>query len=59
MLLGKRLRTRQALELSVGMFSRVIKTLLGNAWRSEAVCFMRSAGNIRGVAPVKADTVAG
>src|SRR6516165_7698979 len=43
MLLGKRLRTRQALELSVGMFYRIIKTFLGNAWRPEAVCFMHSA----------------
>ena len=43
MLTGKRLRTRQALELSVGMFHRIIKTFLGDGWRPEKVCFMHSA----------------
>ena len=43
MLKGKRLRTRQALELAVAMFYRIIKTFLGDAWRPEGVCFMHSA----------------
>lgn len=43
MLTGKRLRTRQALELSVGMFHRIIKTFLGEGWRPAEVCFMHSA----------------
>jgi AraC-like DNA-binding protein len=40
---GKRVRTRQALELAVAMFYRIIKTFLGDAWRPEEVCFMHSA----------------
>src|SRR5262245_24322616 len=43
MLSGKRLRTRQALELAVAMFYRIIKTFLGDAWRPQEVCFMHSA----------------
>src|SRR5215469_6162485 len=43
MLSGKRVRTRQALELAVAMFYRIIKTFLGGAWRPEEVCFMHSA----------------
>ena len=43
MLSGKRLRTRQALELAVAMFYRIIKTFLGDAWRPEEVCFMHGA----------------
>ena len=43
MLSGKRVRTRQALELAVAMFYRIIKTFLGDAWRPEEVCFMHSA----------------
>jgi AraC-like DNA-binding protein len=39
---GKRLRTRQALELAVAMFYRIIKTFLGDAWRPQEVCFMHS-----------------
>jgi AraC-like DNA-binding protein len=45
MLAGKRVRTRQALELSVAMFYRIIKTFLGDAWRPQEVCFMHSAPN--------------
>ena len=43
MLLSKRLRTDQALELAVAMFYRIIKTFLGDAWRPQEVCFMHSA----------------
>jgi AraC-like DNA-binding protein len=43
MLSGKRVRTRQALELAVAMFYRIIKTFLGDAWRPEEVCFMHGA----------------
>ena len=43
MLSGKRVRTRQALELAVAMFYRIIKTFLGDAWRPEEVCFVHSA----------------
>jgi AraC-like DNA-binding protein len=43
MLTGKGLRTRQALELSVGMLCRIIKTFLGDAWAPREVCFMHSA----------------
>jgi AraC-like DNA-binding protein len=43
MLSGKRVRTRQALELSVAMFYRILKTFLGDAWRPEEVCFMHGA----------------
>ena len=43
MLLGKRVRTRQALELAVAMFYRIIKTFLGDSWRPEEVCFMHHA----------------
>src|SRR5215469_9932810 len=43
MLSGKRVRTRQALDLSVAMLYRIIKTFLGHAWRPEEVCFMHSA----------------
>ena len=43
MLSGKGWRTRQALELSVGMLYRIMKTFLGDAWRPQEVCFMHSA----------------
>ena len=43
MVTGKGLRTRQALELSVGMLCRIIKTFLGDAWAPQEVCFMHSA----------------
>jgi hypothetical protein len=43
MLSGKRLRTRQALELAIAMFYRILKTFLGDAWRPQEVCFMHSA----------------
>jgi AraC-like DNA-binding protein len=45
MLSGKRVRTRQALELAVAMFYRVIKTFLGDSWGPQEVCFMHSAPN--------------
>ena len=45
MLSSKRLRTRQALELAVAMFYRIIKTFLGDAWRPAEVCFRHSAPN--------------
>jgi len=40
---GKRVRTRQALELAVAMFYRIIKTFLGDAWQPQEVCFMHDA----------------
>jgi len=40
---GKRVRTRQALELAVAMFYRIIKTFLGDAWQPQEVCFMHTA----------------
>ena len=43
MLVGRGLRTRQALELSVAMLYRVLKTFLGDAWQPQEVCFMHSA----------------
>jgi AraC-like DNA-binding protein len=43
MLSGKRVRTRQALELSVAMLYRIMKTLLGDAWQPQEVCFMHDA----------------
>jgi hypothetical protein len=43
MLSGKRVRTRQALELSVAMLFRIMKTLLRDAWRPEEVCFIHGA----------------
>jgi AraC-like DNA-binding protein len=43
MLSGKRVRTRQALELAVAMFYRIMKTFLGEAWRPQEVFFMHSA----------------
>ena len=43
MISGKRLHTRQALELAVAMFYRIIKTFLGEGWRPQEVCFMHSA----------------
>ena len=43
MLTGQGLRTRQALELSVGMLCRIIKTFLGDAWAPQEVCFMHAA----------------
>ena len=45
MISGKRLHTRQALELAVAMFYRIIRTFLGDAWRPQEVCFMHSAPN--------------
>jgi hypothetical protein len=33
----------RALELSVGVLYRIMKTFLGDAWRPEEVCFMHSA----------------
>jgi AraC-like DNA-binding protein len=45
MLSGKRVHTRQALELAVAMFYRIIKTFLGDAWRPQEVCFMHSSPN--------------
>ena len=43
MLSGKRVRTRQALELAVAMFCRIIRTFLGDAWQPQEVCFMHDA----------------
>jgi hypothetical protein len=43
MLSGKRVRTRQALELAVNMFYRIIKAFLGDAWQPQEVCFMQDA----------------
>jgi AraC-like DNA-binding protein len=43
MLSGKRVRTRQALELAVAMFCRVSRTFLGDAWQPQEVCFMHDA----------------
>jgi AraC-like DNA-binding protein len=43
MLSGKRVRTRQALELAIAMFYRIIKTFLGYAWHPQEVCFMHDA----------------
>jgi hypothetical protein len=43
MLSGKRVRTRQALDLAVAMFYRIIKTFLGDAWQPQEVCFMHNA----------------
>ena len=43
MLSGKRVRTRQALELSVAMLYRIMKTFLGDVWRPEEVCFTHGA----------------
>src|SRR5262249_46070982 len=40
MLVGKGLRTRQALELSVGVLYRIMRTFLGDEWRPEEICFM-------------------
>jgi len=40
---GKRVRTRQALELAVAMFYRIINTFLGDAWQPQEVCFMHDA----------------
>jgi AraC-like DNA-binding protein len=43
MLSGKRVRTHQALELSVAMLYRIMKTFLGDVWRPEEVCFTHGA----------------
>src|SRR5215469_16389254 len=43
MLSGKRMRTRQALELAVAMFYRIIRTFLGYGWQPQEVCFMHRA----------------
>jgi AraC-like DNA-binding protein len=43
MLSGKSWRTRQAVELSVAMACRIIKTFLGEAWAPQEVCFMHDA----------------
>jgi AraC-like DNA-binding protein len=43
MLSAKRVRTRQALELAVAMFYRIIRTFLGDAWQPQEVCFMHDA----------------
>ena len=45
MLSSKRLRSRQALELAVAMFYRIIQTFLGDAWRPAEVCFRHDAPN--------------
>jgi hypothetical protein len=45
MVSGMRLHSRQALELAVAMFYRIIKTFLGDAWRPQEVCFMHSSPN--------------
>ena len=42
-MLVPRVRTRQAVELSVGVLYRIMKTFLGDAWRPDEVCFMHSA----------------
>ena len=45
MLSSKRLRSRQALELAVAMFYRIIQTFLGDAWRPTEVCLRHDAPN--------------
>ena len=43
MLSGKRVRTRQALDLAVAMFYRIIKTFLDDAWQPQKLLYARRA----------------